>query len=148
MKEEDYIGRKERKLLSVLGKSLLWKASRLLVGIIPMVGAFVMFLHCCLLSLGYRARLTEWIYDCSVFGFVAWIIVSLAYGFCWVHRAFITYGVAVSFCIDFQRTVGFGSLLQPLHILMVGIGAFLLFVFVRLKAWNEFYDRNINHLNN
>ena len=147
MKENDYIGRKERKLLAVLGKGFLWKVSRLLVGIIPMVGATVMFLHCCLLSLGYRSRLTEWIYDCSLFGFVAWIIFSLAYGFCWVHRAFITYGVAVSFCIDFQRTVGFGQLLQPIHLLMVGIGAFLLFVFVKLKAWNEFYERNINHLN-
>lgn len=70
MKENDYIGRKERKLLAVLGKGFLWKVSRLLVGIIPMVGATVMFLHCCLLSLGYRSRLTEWIYDCSLFGFV------------------------------------------------------------------------------
>lgn len=72
---------------------------------------------------------------------------SLAYGFCWVHRAFITYGVLISFCIDFQRSFGFGVLRQPLHLQMVALGLLLFFVFIKKKAWNEFYERNINHLN-
>lgn len=108
MKDEDFIERKEKVLLAALGKSWLWKASRLIIGIIPPVGALVMLVHCTLLSFGIRAKLTEWIFDCSLFGFIAWIIVSLAYGFCWVHRAFATYGVLISFCIDFQRSFGFG----------------------------------------
>ena len=148
MKDEDYIERHERVLLTALGKSWLWRMSRVLVGIIPPIGAFVMFVHCVLLSVGIKAKLTEWIYDCSVFGFVAWMIVSFAYGFCWVHRAFVTYGVLISFCIDFQRTIGFGVLHQPLHLAMVILGLFLFYVFFRNKAWNEFYYRNINHLNN
>lgn len=148
MKDEDYIERHERVLLTALGKSWLWRMSRVLVGIIPPIGAFVMFVHCVLLSVGIKAKLTEWIYDCSVFGFVAWMIVSFAYGFCWVHRAFVTYGVLISFCIDFQRTIGFGVLRQPLHLAMVILGLFLFYVFFRKKAWNEFYYRNINHLNN
>lgn len=76
-----------------------------------------------------------------------WIIVSLAYGFCWVHRAFATYGVLISFCIDFQRSFGFGGLSEPLHLLMVALGLLLFFIFFKKKAWNEFYERNINHLN-
>ena len=36
---------------------------------------------------------------------------------------------------------------QPLHLLMVALGLLLFFVFIKKKAWNEFYDRNINHLN-
>ena len=108
MKDEDFIERKEKILLAALGKSWLWKASRLIIGIIPPVGALVMLIHCSLLSMGYRAKLTEWIFDCSLFGFIAWIICSLAYGFCWVHRAFATYGVLISFCIDFQRSFGSG----------------------------------------
>lgn len=147
MKDEDYIERHEKEVLAVLGKSLLWKSSRLVIGIIPPVGAMVMLLHCALLSVGIKAKLTEWIFDCSLFGFVAWIAVSLAYGFCWVHRAFITYGVMISFCIDFQRTVGFGYMRQPLHLAMVALGVFLFFVFFKKKAWQEFYNRNINHLN-
>lgn len=106
MKDEDFIERKEKVLLAALGKSWLWKASRLIIGIIPPVGAFVMLVHCTLLSFGIRVKLTEWIFDCSLFGFIAWIIVSLAYGFCWVHRAFSTYRVLISFCIDFQRSSG------------------------------------------
>lgn len=46
MKEEDFIERKEKILLAALGKSWLWKASRLIIGIIPPVGAFVMLVHC------------------------------------------------------------------------------------------------------
>lgn len=147
MKDEDYIERHERVFLSALGKSLLWKSSRVLIGVIPPTGAFVMLIHCALLSLGIKARLTEWIFDCSLFGFVAWIAVSLAYGFCWVHRAFITYGVMISFCIDFQRTIGFGFLREPLHLAMVALGIALFYIFIKKKAWQEFYNRNINHLN-
>lgn len=39
MKDEDFIERKEKVLLAALGKSWLWKASRLILGIIPPVGA-------------------------------------------------------------------------------------------------------------
>lgn len=65
MKDEDFIERKEKVLLAALGKSWLWKASRLIIGIIPPVGALVMLVHCTLLSFGYRVKLTEWIFDCS-----------------------------------------------------------------------------------
>ncbi len=146
MKDEDWIEKTERDILAVLGKGWLWRASRLTIGVVPMVGALVMLLHCCLLSVGYRARVTQWVFDCSLFGFFVWVVVSLAYGFCWVHRAFITYAVLISFCIDFQRSFGFGVLRQPLHLLMVALGLFLFFVFIKKKAWNEFYRRNINHL--
>lgn len=84
MKDEDFIERKEKVLLAALGKSWLWKASRLIIGIIPPVGALVMLVHCTLLSFGIRVKLTECIFDCSLFGFIVWIIISLAYGFCWV----------------------------------------------------------------
>lgn len=54
MKDEDFIERKEKILLAALGKSWLWKASRLIIGIIPPVGALVMLVHCTLLSFGIR----------------------------------------------------------------------------------------------
>ena len=31
--------------------------------------------------------------------------------------------------------------------LIIYIAALLFFVFIKKKAWNEFYERNINHLN-
>lgn len=147
-RKEDYIEGRERIMLSLIGKCRIWKMSRVVLGLIPPTGALVMLLHCVLLTIGVKVELTEWVFDCSLFGFVAWIIVSLAYGFCWVHRAFITYGVLMSFCIDYQRTIGFGFMLQPLHVTMVVLGSVLFFVFIKKKAWREFYVRNINHLNN
>lgn len=32
-------------------------------------------------------------------------------------------------------------------VLLAALGMLLFFVFIKKKAWNEFYDRNINHLN-
>ena len=32
--------------------------------------------------------------------------------------------------------------------LLAALGLLLFFVFIKKKDWNEFYDRNINHLNN
>lgn len=71
MKDEDFIERKEKVLLAALGKSWLWKASRLIIGIIPPVGALVMLVNCTLLSFGIRAKLTEWIFD--------WIVLRAYY---------------------------------------------------------------------
>lgn len=129
---------------SGLGKRWLWRTSRFLIGVIPPIGCLVMLIHCCCLLGGYIFLPTEWIFDCSLLGSLAWFVTSFAFGFCWVHRAFLTYGVAISFCIDFQRCIGFGDFLYPLRYTMVAIG-FLLFVFfIRRKAWREFYNRNIN----
>lgn len=144
--DDDIIAKIERYVIANIGKSIIWRASRLIVGIIPPLGAFVMLCHCTLLLNNIHFCMTEWLFDCSLLGAVAWLIVSLAYGFCWVHRAFITYGVMIGFCIDFQRTFGFGSMLIPLRYAMVILGVVLFAIFIHKKAWEEFYHRNINHL--
>ena len=136
-----YITRLDRRLYLFLGRSWLWRFSRFVVGVVPPVGALVMLLHCCVLLSGGKLWMTEWIFDCSLLGALAWFSLSLAMGFCWVHRAFITYGVLISFCIDFQRCFGFGALLTPLRISMVVLGVLLFAFFFKRKAWSEFYKR-------
>ena len=143
---DDYIAKRERVIIALLGKCRIWKASRVVVGTVPLIGSLVMWIHCVGLLCGRKCCFTEWIFDCSVFGFIAWIIISMAFGFCWIHRAFCTYGVFVSFCIDFQRSVGFGSWLTPMRWLAVLAGFFLFVVFIREKAWKEFYRRSLNHV--
>lgn len=124
----------------------LMMMSRIAVGVIPPFGSLVMLLHCILLVAGFQSTITQWVFDCSAFGFVAWILISLAFGFCWVHRAFISYGVFVTFCIDWQRTIGFGAMLHPLRWTAVIIGVTLFVFFIRRQAWMEFAEHNINRL--
>lgn len=143
--DNDIIAKIERYIIANIGKSIIWRTSRLVIGIIPLIGATVMLCHCVLLLCGIHFFMTEWIFDCSLLGAVAWIIVSLAYGFCWVHRAFITYGVVISCCIDYQRTFGFGSMLVPMRYIMVILGIAIFAIFIKKQAWREFYKRNINH---
>lgn len=142
----DYISKRERIILALLGKCWIWRMSRVVVGVVPLIGSLVMLIHCALLLDGIHSYFTEWIFDCSVFGFIAWIIISFAFGFCWVHRAFCTYGMLISFCIDFQRTFGFGSLLIPMRWLALVAGLILFAFFIREKAWKEFYVRTLNDI--
>lgn len=138
---ENYISNLDRRLFLWLGRSWTWRMSRFVIGVVPPIGAIIGLLHCSMLLGNYRFPMTEWLYDCSLLGAVSWFITSFAFGFCWIHRAFISYGVLVSLCIDYQRTFGLGSLLTPMRTLMVCLGVSLFAFFIRRKAWNEFYKR-------
>ncbi len=104
-------------------------------------------LHVALIRLSCKAHgvdirlLVLWLHRLDHHQSCLWLLLGAS------HRAFITYGVLISFCIDFQRSFGFGVLSGPLHLLMVALGLLLFFIFFKKKAWNEFYERNINHLN-
>ena len=141
MSIDKYIENVDRRLFLWLGRSWTWRMSRFVIGVVPPIGALIGLLHCSMLLGNYRFPMTEWLYDCSLLGAVSWFITSFAFGFCWIHRAFISYGVLVSLCIDFQRCFGFGSLLTPMRTLMVCLGVSLFAFFIRRKAWNEFYKR-------
>lgn len=138
---EKYIASLDRHFFLWLGRSWTWRMSRFVIGVVPPIGALIGLLHCSMLLGNYRFPMTEWLYDCSLLGAVSWFITSFAFGFCWIHRAFVSYGVLVSFCIDFQRTFGFGSLLFPARLSMVLLGVFLFAMFFYRKAWQEFYKR-------
>lgn len=138
---EYYIARFDHRFFLWLGRSWTWRVSRFVVGITPPLGSLIGLVHCSLLLGGYRFPMTEWIFDCSLLGAIAWFITSFAFGFCWIHRAFISYGILVSLCIDFQRTFGFGRYLFPARLFMVLLGIFLFAMFLYLKAWREFYKR-------
>lgn len=141
MSIDKYIETADRRLYISLGRSWLWRFSRFVVGVVPPIGALIMLLHCCVLLSGGKLWMTEWVFYCSLLGALAWFSLSFAMGFCWVHRAFISYGMLISACIDFQRCFGFGVLLTPMRTLMVCLGVSLFAFFIRRKAWNEFYKR-------
>lgn len=141
MSIDKYIENSDLRLFLWLGRSWTWRMSRFVIGVVPPIGALIGLLHCSMLLGNYRFPMTEWLYDCSLLGALAWFSLSLAMRFCWVHRAFISYGVLISACIDFQRCFGFGSLLMPMRTLMVCLGVSLFAFFIRRKAWNEFYKR-------
>lgn len=89
-------------------KELTWRISRISVATIPLVAMLIMWGHCCLLLAGIDPKLTQWVFDSSLLGYVAWIIISLSFGFCRMHRVFITYDMLTTACVDWQRSVGFG----------------------------------------
>lgn len=91
---------------------------------IPPLITTVMVLHDLLLCLGYRWAWTETVVILAAV--VLMLLFSYALGFCALHRAFILYNWMMLFCIHFERTIGFNKWLQPMHYIMLFIGACLL----------------------
>lgn len=127
----------EGRFLDKIGRTLLWKVARMIIGLTPMFATMFFIVHVVLLIKGYDYELAYVVCSYSFTGFLAWIVISFAFQFSYMHRAFITYNYLVSFCIDFQREVGFGSWLMPARWFVLSIGLLVVAELVRIKLYKN-----------
>jgi len=118
------------------------RVGRFLVGVVPTVGEFLMVGHCFTLLLGLKWHFASGLVKYAALWFVLLMVLSYAYQFCWVHRAFCVYNWTVSLCIDYQRNFGFGILLTPMRVTMLLGGLWIFYVFFKRKQWREFMYNN------
>ena len=100
----------EQRFDSGLGAKWYHRCARLLVGLIPPVGALLLLCHVIILLLGQDWHVASSVFKLSLCGFLLLIVLSKGFGFCWVNRLFITYNFIVSCCIEFQHFWGVWSL--------------------------------------
>ena len=93
----------------------------------PVLSFFDMWIHVGLLLLGYNVVAADLIFSLPLLYGLAFYCGCVAYGYCKLHRALTLYTIAVSFCINYQQSLGFGMLLMPLRWLMfiIGCGLFV-----------------------
>ena len=96
----------EQRFDSGLGAKWYHRCARMLVGLIPPLGALLLLCHVIILLLGQDWHVASSVFKLSLCGFLLLIILSKVFGFCWVHRLFITYNFIVSCCIEFQHFWG------------------------------------------
>lgn len=65
--------------------------------------------------------------------FALMVVLSVAFGFCWIHRAFCAYNLLVNACIEYEKLFGFGTLLTPARWFVLALGAVLFFLYFRRK---------------
>ena len=118
-------------------KTFQYKVSVLFLKYAPVIGAFIMFLHVFLLITNNYMLIADWTFSLPIIPTITAMIWSKTFGFCIMHRLFIAYICAVSYCIKFEQAIGFGSLLLFSRWFMFIIGAILfIWLFVKFKKFH------------
>ena len=117
------------------------KLARFLTGFLPVFGALWFIINVCLQITVGESFLLGLVFKHAFIWMCFITILSIAYEFCWVHRAFVLYDYLVSISIEHQIEVGFGEWLEPLRILKIVFGLFLFFVFIHNSCWHDFIEK-------
>lgn len=123
--KENLVQKLERVFLSKVDRVKIWKAARFIIGLLPLISSVMFVVHIMLLLQGYDYEIAYVICSYSFLGFLAWMIISFAFQYNYMHRACITYNYLVSFCTDFQREIGFGAWLEPARWFVLSIGVLI-----------------------
>lgn len=104
----------------------------------PPFCALLMMHHVFALIVGYDLCIHEFVVDsCIISAIMQWIL-SKAFRFCGWHRACIVYTYVVSLCVDYQRSIGFGSQLTAMRWIVLISGLVILIGFIiRCRHYNE-----------
>lgn len=98
----------------------------------PTIGVFCLMVHYALLPFGVRTILPDYIVDLSLLAYIFLMISSWLFGFCRLHRAFITYIAAGSLDIDLHHWFSMGLIPAPfIPALMCAAGVVLFILLIR-----------------
>lgn len=104
------------------------------VMIMPPLGAGLMMGHTASLLMGYVWTAASVVARSAILVFILVTVLSVAFGFCWIHRAFCAYNLLVNGCIEYERLFGFGAMLTPARWLVLAAGAVLFALYFR-RNW-------------
>lgn len=111
----------------------------------PPLCAGVMLHHVLALIVGYNICIHEFIVDGCLIAMIMQMLLSYYFKFCIWHRACIIYNHIVSFCVDYERSVGFGELRDSLRWIVMGIGILILAMFLaKCIRNNDIQDNDID----
>lgn len=105
-----------------------YKLGILAIKYIPVLMFLIMWLHTGLLILGIDGPCADTIAGSAIIPSILIFSMSHIFKFCYIHKLLTVYSLAVDLCINFQRLIGFGYLVEELRILMFIIGTILFFL--------------------
>lgn len=132
----------DTKIIRWIGVIRARRIARFTIGAIPTFGVlwFVGILSHNLL-MDEPVYLVGYVVKYSFTIFFLLTVLSIAYEFCWVHRAFVIYCYLVSLCIEYQVRTGFGDWLPVARITSLAVGVILLFLFIKNNCWHDFFEK-------
>lgn len=109
----------------------LHRLSVLCLKFAPFIGGILMWLHITCLLLGKTFYVVENLIGLPIIPCLTAIVWSKAFGFCPMHRCFIAYICAITYCINWQADfVGFGTALLGVRWGLWVIGLLLIIWFI------------------
>ena len=105
-----------------------YKLGILAIKYIPIIMFLIMWIHTGLLILGIDRPCSDVIAGSTIIPSILIFSMSNLFKFCYIHKLLTIYALAVDLCINFQRLIGFGYLVEELRILMFIIGTILFFL--------------------
>lgn len=117
------------------------RLSRFLIGFLPVFGALWFIANVTMQITIGESYLFGLVFKHAFMWMLLITILSIAYEFCWVHRAFVLYDYLVSISIEHQIEVGFNEWLFPLRVTKIVIGLLLFFVFIHNNCWHDFFEK-------
>ena len=131
----------DTRIIHKIGVMRARRLSRFLIGFLPVFGAFWFVVNVSWQIVGNESHLLGLVFKHAFLWMVLITILSIAYEFCWVHRAFVLYDYLISISIEHQIEVGFGELIHPIRIFKLAIGLMLFIVFIKNNCWREFVKK-------
>ena len=125
--------RMDERILNSLHIRRSVRLAKLMVQFAPPVGAGLMMCHTAVLLMGYVWSVASVIARSALLVFALMVVLSVAFGFCWIHRAFCGYNLLVNACIEYEKLFGFGTLLTPARWFVLALGAVLFALYFRRK---------------
>ena len=117
------------------------RLSRFLIGFLPVFGALWFIANVSMQITIGESYLFGLVFKHAFMWMLLITILSIAYEFCWVHRAFVLYDYLVSISIEHNIEVGFDEWLFPVRVTKIVIGLLLFFVFVHNNCWHDFFEK-------
>lgn len=103
----------------------------------PVIASVAMMLHTSMLLMGYDTILADYTFSLPFFPWLVCVVWSKAFGFCAMHRHFITYPMIGTYCIFYQADYGFGAYLEIARIIYLCVGLVLLSIFATKSVNNK-----------
>ena len=117
------------------------RLSRFLIGFLPVFGALWFIANVSMQITIGESYLFGLVFKHAFMWMLLITILSIAYEFCWVHRAFVLYDYLISISIEHNIEVGFNEWLFPVRVTKIIIGLLLFFVFIHNNCWHDFFEK-------
>ena len=105
-----------------------YKLGILAIKYIPIIMFLIMWIHTGLLILDINGPCADTIAGSAIIPSILIFSMSNMFKFCYIHKALTIYSLAIDLCINFQRYIGFGCIIEEVRIIMFIIGTILFFL--------------------
>ena len=105
-----------------------YKLGILIIKYIPIIMFLIMWIHTGLLIFGINGPCADTIAGSAIIPSILIFSMSHLFKFCYIHKLLTIYSLAVDLCINVQRYVGFGYILNICRIIMFVLGTILFFL--------------------